>query len=111
MHFILPAHLISIVFACLLYVNILQPCLKGITESSLTCQALLHLLRAYWGTSKLGLVLLSISGNNYYFYFAEPQLKGIVTRLFSQQEYFLQMHPDGTIDGTKDENSDYSKKN
>lgn len=40
---------------------------------------------------------------------AEPQLKGIVTRLFSQQGYFLQMHPDGTIDGTKDENSDYSK--
>uniref|UniRef100_A0A2K6FL07 Fibroblast growth factor 12 n=1 Tax=Propithecus coquereli TaxID=379532 RepID=A0A2K6FL07_PROCO len=37
----------------------------------------------------------------------EPQLKGIVTRLFSQQGYFLQMHPDGTIDGTKDENSDY----
>lgn len=59
----------------------------------------------------MGLVLLDISGNNYYFYFAEPQLKGIVTRLFSQQEYFLQMHPDGTIDGTKDENSDYSKKN
>ncbi|XP_053168058.1 fibroblast growth factor 12 isoform X3 [Hemicordylus capensis] len=39
---------------------------------------------------------------------AEPQLKGIVTRLFSQQEFFLQMHPDGTIDGTKDENSDYT---
>lgn len=45
------------------------------------------------------------------FCFAEPQLKGIVTRLFSQQGYFLQMHPDGTIDGTKDENSDYSKEN
>lgn len=43
------------------------------------------------------------------FCFAEPQLKGIVTRLFSQQGYFLQMHPDGNIDGTKDENSDYSK--
>jgi hypothetical protein len=43
------------------------------------------------------------------FCFVEPQLKGIVTRLFSQQGYFLQMHPDGTIDGTKDENSDYSK--
>uniref|UniRef100_F7DXT8 Fibroblast growth factor n=1 Tax=Ornithorhynchus anatinus TaxID=9258 RepID=F7DXT8_ORNAN len=38
----------------------------------------------------------------------EPQLKGIVTRLFSQQGYFLQMHPDGSIDGTKDENSDYT---
>ncbi|KAK1168368.1 fibroblast growth factor 12 isoform X1 [Acipenser oxyrinchus oxyrinchus] len=38
----------------------------------------------------------------------EPQLKGIVTRLFSQQGFFLQMHPDGTIDGNKDENSDYT---
>ncbi|KAM9791254.1 fibroblast growth factor 12a isoform 7-T7 [Syngnathus typhle] len=37
---------------------------------------------------------------------AEPQLKGIVTRLFSQQGFYLQMKPDGTIDGSKDENSD-----
>ncbi|CAG5896744.1 unnamed protein product [Menidia menidia] len=36
----------------------------------------------------------------------EPQLKGIVTRLFSQQGFYLQMQPDGTIDGSKDENSD-----
>ncbi|MBN3280237.1 FGF12 factor, partial [Polyodon spathula] len=41
---------------------------------------------------------------------AEPQLKGIVTRLFSQQGFFLQMHPDGTIDGNKDESSDYKIK-
>ncbi|KAF7692341.1 hypothetical protein HF521_009951 [Silurus meridionalis] len=39
---------------------------------------------------------------------AEPQLKGIVTRLFSQQGFYLQMQPDGTIDGSKDENSDYT---
>lgn len=39
----------------------------------------------------------------------EPQLKGIVTRLFSQQGFYLQMQPDGTIDGTKDENSDNSE--
>uniref|UniRef100_A0A8C9SKV6 Fibroblast growth factor 12 n=1 Tax=Scleropages formosus TaxID=113540 RepID=A0A8C9SKV6_SCLFO len=38
---------------------------------------------------------------------SEPQLKGIVTRLFSEQGFYLQMHPDGTVDGTKDENSDY----
>ncbi|KAL2097940.1 hypothetical protein ACEWY4_007147 [Coilia grayii] len=38
----------------------------------------------------------------------EPQLKGIVTRLFSQQGFYLQMKPDGTIDGSKDENSDYT---
>ncbi|CDQ62534.1 unnamed protein product [Oncorhynchus mykiss] len=37
----------------------------------------------------------------------EPQLKGIVTRLFSEQGFYLQMKPDGTINGTKDENSDY----
>lgn len=38
----------------------------------------------------------------------EPQLKGIVTRLFSQQGFYLQMMPDGTIDGCKDENSDFT---
>ncbi|XP_063074887.1 fibroblast growth factor 12a isoform X3 [Engraulis encrasicolus] len=37
-----------------------------------------------------------------------PQLKGIVTRLFSQQGFYLQMQPDGTIDGSKDENSDHT---
>ncbi|XP_061576098.1 fibroblast growth factor 12-like isoform X2 [Cololabis saira] len=36
----------------------------------------------------------------------EPQLKGIVTRLFSEQGFFLQMQPDGTLSGCKDENSD-----
>lgn len=40
---------------------------------------------------------------------SEPQLKGIVTRLFSEQGYFLQMLPDGTIGGNKDENSDNSE--
>uniref|UniRef100_A0A4W4HCY6 Fibroblast growth factor n=2 Tax=Electrophorus electricus TaxID=8005 RepID=A0A4W4HCY6_ELEEL len=39
---------------------------------------------------------------------SEPQLKGIVTRLFSEQGFYLQMTPDGTINGTKDENSDYT---
>ncbi|XP_043932148.1 fibroblast growth factor 11 [Protopterus annectens] len=38
----------------------------------------------------------------------EPQLKGIVTRLYSRHGYFLQIHPDGTIDGTRDENSTFS---
>ncbi|XP_005169785.1 uncharacterized protein isoform X1 [Danio rerio] len=38
----------------------------------------------------------------------EPQLKGIVTRLFSEQGFYLTMQPDGTISGTKDENSDYT---
>ncbi|XP_051962642.1 fibroblast growth factor 12 isoform X1 [Xyrauchen texanus] len=38
----------------------------------------------------------------------EPQLKGIVTRLFSEQGFFLQMQPDGSIIGSKDENSDYT---
>ncbi|XP_060054483.1 fibroblast growth factor 12 isoform X3 [Erinaceus europaeus] len=56
-----------------------------------------HMLQCLCGTSLRSSNSLS-----------EPQLKGIVTRLFSQQGYFLQMHPDGTIDGTKDENSDYT---
>ncbi|XP_068560858.1 fibroblast growth factor 12-like isoform X1 [Cebidichthys violaceus] len=34
------------------------------------------------------------------------QLKGIVTRLFSEQGFYLQMQPDGAISGNKDENSD-----
>ncbi|XP_060929848.1 fibroblast growth factor 12-like [Limanda limanda] len=38
----------------------------------------------------------------------EPQLKGIVTRLFSEQGFYLQMAPDGHIGGNKDENSDYT---
>lgn len=40
---------------------------------------------------------------------SEPQLKGIVTRLFSEQGFYLQMQPDGTVSGSKDENSDYSE--
>ncbi|XP_036976424.1 fibroblast growth factor 13b isoform X2 [Acanthopagrus latus] len=39
---------------------------------------------------------------------SEPQLKGIVTRLSSRQGFQLQMQPDGTIDGTKDEDSTYA---
>uniref|UniRef100_A0A674KEY0 Fibroblast growth factor 13 n=1 Tax=Terrapene triunguis TaxID=2587831 RepID=A0A674KEY0_9SAUR len=39
----------------------------------------------------------------------EPQLKGIVTKLYSRQGYHLQLQADGTIDGTKEEDSSYSK--
>ncbi|XP_062422788.1 fibroblast growth factor 14 isoform X3 [Rhea pennata] len=38
-------------------------------------------------------------------YSHDPQLKGIVTRLYCRQGYYLQMHPDGTLDGTKDDSS------
>ncbi|XP_028338076.1 fibroblast growth factor 13 isoform X7 [Physeter macrocephalus] len=38
----------------------------------------------------------------------EPQLKGIVTKLYSRQGYHLQLQADGTIDGTKDEDSTYT---
>uniref|UniRef100_A0A8C4QRN3 Fibroblast growth factor n=1 Tax=Eptatretus burgeri TaxID=7764 RepID=A0A8C4QRN3_EPTBU len=38
----------------------------------------------------------------------EPQLKGIITRLYSRQEYFLQIQTDGTIDGTKEEESNFA---
>lgn len=41
--------------------------------------------------------------------FTEPQLKGIVTKLYSRQGFHLQLQADGTIDGTKDEDSTYSK--
>ncbi|XP_069493098.1 fibroblast growth factor 14 isoform X1 [Ambystoma mexicanum] len=36
---------------------------------------------------------------------SDPQLKGIVTRLYCRQGYYLQMHPDGALDGTKDDSS------
>ncbi|KAG8507210.1 Fibroblast growth factor 13, partial [Galemys pyrenaicus] len=39
---------------------------------------------------------------------AQPQLKGIVTKLYSRQGYHLQLQADGTIDGTKDEDSTYT---
>uniref|UniRef100_A0A672TEI7 Fibroblast growth factor 11b n=1 Tax=Sinocyclocheilus grahami TaxID=75366 RepID=A0A672TEI7_SINGR len=42
--------------------------------------------------------------------FSSPQLKGIVTRLYSQHGYYLQMLPDGTMDGTRDENSCFCKR-
>uniref|UniRef100_A0A8C1B699 Fibroblast growth factor n=1 Tax=Cyprinus carpio carpio TaxID=630221 RepID=A0A8C1B699_CYPCA len=32
-------------------------------------------------------------------------LKGIVTRLYCRQGYYLQMNPDGSLDGTKDDSS------
>ncbi|MBN3307629.1 FGF14 factor, partial [Amia calva] len=38
----------------------------------------------------------------------DPQLKGIVTRLYCRQGYYLQMHPDGSLDGTKDDSSNSS---
>ncbi|XP_010902813.1 fibroblast growth factor 14 isoform X2 [Esox lucius] len=38
----------------------------------------------------------------------DPQLKGIVTRLFCRQGYYLQMNPDGSLDGTKDDSSNSS---
>ncbi|XP_036872857.2 fibroblast growth factor 13 isoform X1 [Manis javanica] len=41
-------------------------------------------------------------------YREEPQLKGIVTKLYSRQGYHLQLQADGTIDGTKDEDSTYT---
>ncbi|XP_078786768.1 fibroblast growth factor 11 isoform X2 [Oryzias latipes] len=41
----------------------------------------------------------------------EPQLKGIVTRLFSQHGFYLQMLPDGSIGSTKDEGSSFSQFN
>ncbi|XP_007545963.1 fibroblast growth factor 11 [Poecilia latipinna] len=41
----------------------------------------------------------------------EPQLKGIVTRLYSQHGFYLQMQPDGTLGSTKDEGSAFSQFN
>uniref|UniRef100_A0A3P9P3P9 Fibroblast growth factor 14 n=1 Tax=Poecilia reticulata TaxID=8081 RepID=A0A3P9P3P9_POERE len=37
--------------------------------------------------------------------FSKPQLKGIVTRLFCRQGFYLQMGQDGSLDGTKDDST------
>lgn len=42
-------------------------------------------------------------------YPSEPQLKGIVTKLYSRQGFHLQLQADGTIDGTKEEDSSFGK--
>ncbi|XP_054851185.1 fibroblast growth factor 11 isoform X2 [Eublepharis macularius] len=39
---------------------------------------------------------------------SEPQLKGIVTRLFCRHGYYLQAHPDGRIDGTREDANGFS---
>ncbi|KAG8004503.1 Fibroblast growth factor 14 [Nibea albiflora] len=39
----------------------------------------------------------------------EPQLKGIVTRLFCRQGFYLQMGQDGSMDGTKDDSTNSSE--
>ncbi|KAL4648261.1 hypothetical protein GN956_G7152 [Arapaima gigas] len=38
----------------------------------------------------------------------EPQLKGIVTKLYSRQGFHLQLQADGTIDGTKEEDNGFT---
>uniref|UniRef100_A0A3Q2QLU6 Fibroblast growth factor n=1 Tax=Fundulus heteroclitus TaxID=8078 RepID=A0A3Q2QLU6_FUNHE len=38
----------------------------------------------------------------------EPQLKGIVTRLYSQHGFYLQMQPDGNLGSTKDESTQFN---
>ncbi|OCT59640.1 fibroblast growth factor 11 [Xenopus laevis] len=39
---------------------------------------------------------------------SEPQLKGIITRLFSRVGFYLQLLPDGTIQGSKEEGNPYT---
>nr|XP_038941040.1 fibroblast growth factor 11 isoform X2 [Rattus norvegicus] len=40
----------------------------------------------------------------------EPQLKGIVTKLFCRQGFYLQANPDGSIQGTPEDTSSFSEK-
>lgn len=53
--------------------------------------------------------LYSCRGAVCVFLSTEPQLKGIVTRLYSSHGFYLQINPDGTVDGTRDENSSFCK--
>ncbi|XP_005314407.1 fibroblast growth factor 11 [Trachemys scripta elegans] len=38
----------------------------------------------------------------------EPQLKGIVTKLLCRHGFYLRMHPDGSIDGTKEDTNSFT---
>lgn len=38
----------------------------------------------------------------------EPQLKGIVTKLFCRQGFYLQANPDGSIQGTPEDTSSFT---
>ncbi|CAM2110625.1 unnamed protein product [Caretta caretta] len=38
----------------------------------------------------------------------EPQLKGIVTKLLCRHGFYLRMHPDGAIDGTKEDTNSFT---
>ncbi|XP_077171041.1 fibroblast growth factor 11 isoform X2 [Paroedura picta] len=38
----------------------------------------------------------------------EPQLKGIVTRLFCRHGFYLQAHPDGRMDGTREDTNGFA---
>uniref|UniRef100_A0A8C5L0F6 Fibroblast growth factor n=1 Tax=Jaculus jaculus TaxID=51337 RepID=A0A8C5L0F6_JACJA len=38
----------------------------------------------------------------------EPQLKGIVTKLFCRQDFYLQANPDGSIQGTPEDTSSFT---
>lgn len=40
----------------------------------------------------------------------EPQLKGIVTKLFCRQGFYLQANPDGSIQGTPEDTSSFSER-
>jgi len=51
--------------------------------------------------------LSPLSPNMCYVNFTEPQLKGIVTKLYSRQGFHLQLQADGTINGTKEEDNSY----
>ncbi|XP_052001198.1 fibroblast growth factor 11a isoform X2 [Xyrauchen texanus] len=47
------------------------------------------------------------TAKDFIFNMLDPQLKGIVTRLYCRHGFYLQMLPDGTLDGTKDESSSF----
>ncbi|KAK9398379.1 fibroblast growth factor 11 [Crotalus adamanteus] len=39
-----------------------------------------------------------------------PQLKGIITKLFCRHGFYLQAHPDGSLEGTREDGSGFSKR-
>ncbi|KAL7982962.1 hypothetical protein Chor_013568 [Crotalus horridus] len=39
---------------------------------------------------------------------ADPQLKGIITKLFCRHGFYLQAHPDGNLEGTREDGSGFT---
>ncbi|XP_032136362.1 fibroblast growth factor 11 isoform X2 [Sapajus apella] len=67
-----------------------------------------HHPRATPKSGPVGLGDPMLGGTQTQFAAREPQLKGIVTKLFCRQGFYLQANPDGSIQGTPEDTSSFT---